>query len=88
MNEYDETTEDYCHVRGPSGGHRRSCVVKRTILRRRARGSECGGGLDGVAALQGRQSGRKTSMDQGRFRSRHQQEPVVPRLPEVLDDRK
>jgi len=88
MNEYDETTGDYYHVRGHRSGRGRSCVVERTILRRRARGSECGGGLDGDSAVQGLRSGRTASVDQGRLRAGYQQEPVIPRLPEIRHDRK
>lgn len=63
MNEYDESTGDFCHVRDPSDGLCRSGFVKRTIFRRRTRRSERSGGLDGFAAVYCRRSCRPAAMD-------------------------
>lgn len=63
-------------------------VVGRTIVRRRTQRPDGHRGRYRVVTVPGRRSGRSAPMDQGRLCAGHQPEPVVPRLPEVHDDRR
>lgn len=92
MNEHDETIiiehdGDAAAVRDPRGRVRAHGAFRRTIVCRRAGRSERDRERHRVATVPGRRSVRSAAMDQRRLRVGHQQKPVVPRLPAVLDDR-
>lgn len=88
----DDDDDDYDDLVVRCGGRRLGRtprrVVGRTIVRRRTQRPDSRRGRYRVVTVSGRRSGRSAPMDQGRLRAGHQQKPVVPRLPEVHDDRR